>query len=267
MSRTLHRTVSRHQSAREVDLDSPEMLATVTDALMVPDANEWALRIRASLEKSVEAILETGDLLIQAKAALPHGQFEKMIESDLGWSPQTVRKFMAIARHPVLSDRARVRDLPASWGTLAELARLKPEPLEKAIAEGIVRSTMTRKDTSELVYRRPKRAKIEALRRQEEERLALRASPVKRTSTAPENPSPSTVLRCITEDMAALVGEVDVLRSRIAKTIASEIFSEDPGVEDLLTELGDELEAASYRLGGHYDDLAARCGLPTREQA
>ncbi len=307
MSDTVQRRESRRQRARVavVDLHSPEMLETVTDALMVPDASEWARRIRASLEKSVEAILETGRLLVEAKAALPHGQFEKMVEADLGWSPQTVRKFMAIARHPVLSDRAHVRVLPASWGTLAELARLKPEPLEKAIGEGIVRPTMTRKDTTELIYRRPQRAKIEALRaearaffesseeaadafamadateKQFEKAIAeakaegdLSSANVVRKLTKPK-PSPGNVLRGIAEDTVNLLGHIDALRARAAAALASGDFGKprrkvpvgDYQAAEILKDLGDDLELASDRVGGHYDDLAQRCGLPTREQA
>ena len=55
-------------------------------------------------EQFVEAIIEAwrstgpdhtfkvGDLLIKAKKALPHGQFEAMIESDLPFKPCTARR-------------------------------------------------------------------------------------------------------------------------------------------------------------------------------
>ena len=47
-----------------------------------------------------------------------------MIEADLPFSPQTARKLMAVANHPVLSNHAHVRVLPPSWGTLYELTKL-----------------------------------------------------------------------------------------------------------------------------------------------
>ncbi len=121
-----------------------------------PGTREWFVqRIRYRLLACVEAVLEIGETLIQAKADLPHGDFEAMVRDDLGWSPQTARKFMAIARHPVLSNRAHCARLPPSWGTLAELARVKPEMLEKAIGEGVVRPDMTRDDTRSVLYPKP----------------------------------------------------------------------------------------------------------------
>jgi hypothetical protein len=47
---------------------------------------------------------------------LPHGEFEATVKKHM--SPQTARKLMLIAKHPVISDRAHARDLPPSWYTL-----------------------------------------------------------------------------------------------------------------------------------------------------
>jgi len=112
---------------------------------------DFAQRIRARIVASVEAVLDVGTMLIDAKQTLAHGDFEKMVREDLEWSPQTARKFMAIASHPVLSNRAHVRDLPESWGTLSELARVQPHQLEEAIVRGDVRPGMRRRDAVHLV--------------------------------------------------------------------------------------------------------------------
>ena len=44
----------------------------------------WAVRIVGALRQSVEAILEAGRLLTEAKAALPHGAFTAMIVGSPG---------------------------------------------------------------------------------------------------------------------------------------------------------------------------------------
>jgi hypothetical protein len=53
-------------------------------------ANPWTTRILAALQESVAAILKVGHLLIEAKKDLPHGEFQKMVERDLPFSPRQV---------------------------------------------------------------------------------------------------------------------------------------------------------------------------------
>ena len=67
--------------------------------------DRYARRIRERLVQSVEAVLDVGRMVLEAKAELPHGEFEAMVRDDLGWSPQTARRFMTIGRHPVLSNQ------------------------------------------------------------------------------------------------------------------------------------------------------------------
>ena len=60
----------------------------------------WAERIRKATEKTIEAtrktvvagMIEIGKLLIEAKAALPHGEFTKMVECDLPFAPRTAQR-------------------------------------------------------------------------------------------------------------------------------------------------------------------------------
>jgi hypothetical protein len=61
---------------------------------------EWAAQITACWRTSVEAILEVGRLLAAAKTALPHGEFGKMIESELPFTDRTARMLMTIASEP-----------------------------------------------------------------------------------------------------------------------------------------------------------------------
>src|SRR5690349_19379128 len=72
-------------------------------------AAEYAKRITAAWLKSVESILETGRLLVEAKAALDHGQWLKMFSGmfergNVPFGVRTAQMLMAIAEHPVIGN-------------------------------------------------------------------------------------------------------------------------------------------------------------------
>jgi hypothetical protein len=113
------------------------------------DWQEWADRIGAAWRQMVGAIIETGRLLIEAKAALP-GQFESMVQLKLPFTPSTARRLMMIAANPVLSNRAHVHVLPPSWGTLYELTKLPAENLRAKIQDGSITPKLERKDVARL---------------------------------------------------------------------------------------------------------------------
>jgi hypothetical protein len=111
----------------------------------------WVHRINGAWQKSAEAIIETGSLLIEAKDDLKHGTFENMVRLELKFSPQTARMLMSIASNPTLSNRKHASDLPPSWYALYQLTKL-PEPLllEK-INDGTITPKTERKEIMELL--------------------------------------------------------------------------------------------------------------------
>jgi hypothetical protein len=115
------------------------------------DTRPWAKQICAAWQKTVENVVATSRLLIEAKGALPHGSFMAMIGTELPFSSRTAQRLMQIAEHPVLSDATHVSHLPASWGTLYELAQLPPQLLEQHIDDGVVHLKMERKDAQALL--------------------------------------------------------------------------------------------------------------------
>ena len=62
---------------------------------------EWTSLICSAWQKGVELILETGQMLIQAKEELEHGTFQNMVQLKLPFGSRTARRLMTIARHPV----------------------------------------------------------------------------------------------------------------------------------------------------------------------
>jgi Protein of unknown function (DUF3102) len=112
------------------------------------ERTQWAARISAAWQKSVDSIIETGRLLIEAKAALDHGQWGPMVESDLPFSRQTAHKLMKVADDARLSNVAHVRHLPPSWGTLYELTKLDDDTFDQKLRDGSINPEMQRKDVA-----------------------------------------------------------------------------------------------------------------------
>lgn len=108
----------------------------------------WASRIRRSWRESLEAVLATGQLLIDAKAALPHGSFAAMIEGDLPFGPRAAQRLMKIAGADHLANATHVSLLPPAWSTLYELARLPAEAFEAAAEAGKIRPDMERNEAA-----------------------------------------------------------------------------------------------------------------------
>jgi hypothetical protein len=124
------------------------------------DRHEHVRRITAAWQKTVANIVETGRLLIGAKDDIGYGGFEEMIRSgELPFKRGTAYALIAIAENRTLSDVQHVEQLPASWGTLYQLAMLPKRGLDLGalIAEGAVHPQMERKDVRALLPAPPKR--------------------------------------------------------------------------------------------------------------
>lgn len=153
-------------------------------------------KITKAWQKSVEGILEVGALLVQAKADLDHGEFEGMVRKCCPFSVRTARQLMQIASNPVLSNRQRVADLPASWGTLAELSRLEPDELKHAIGNHWVKPEMTRDD-------------VVSLRSRVKKALGKRVRDPRKTVASRPRPFASLLRAAIADDALEWLGSVD----------------------------------------------------------
>jgi N6-adenosine-specific RNA methylase IME4 len=106
----------------------------------------WAARIEAAWRSAVDGVLETGRLLAEAKANLPHGAFTAMIEADLPFKPSTAQRLMRIAADERLTNPAHVQHLPPHWGTLYELTKLSDQQFEAKLAAGDIHPEMERRE-------------------------------------------------------------------------------------------------------------------------
>lgn len=111
---------------------------------------------------TVKSIVKMGQLLIAAKAQLPHGEFVEMISTELPFKDRKAQTLMCIARHPVLANPQHVAALPASWGTLAVLERIPPQQLEPMIENGRVNAGTTRSDANRVLRERRRTVEAEA---------------------------------------------------------------------------------------------------------
>jgi phage N-6-adenine-methyltransferase len=120
-----------------------------TGEIVPVDRDGYREKINSMYQTASKIGCEIGRTLIEAKKKLNHGEFEAMIEEDLPFSPPTARRLMSIAKHPILSNRARGHDLPQSWRTQYELTKL-PEPvIEEKIESGELNPNTTRKEVSQ----------------------------------------------------------------------------------------------------------------------
>ena len=86
-------------------------------------ADEFVQLITARRTRAVENIVAIGQYLREAKEELDHGEFGPMLKR-IQFSEGTARKYMAIAAHPVISNRSNWNALPPSWTTLYQRTKL-----------------------------------------------------------------------------------------------------------------------------------------------
>jgi hypothetical protein len=121
---------------------------------VVTGRKEHAARINEAWQKSVDAVIETGLRIIDARDGLEHGDYIAMVENDLHFSRSMAFRFIAIASDKVLSNVAHVQRLPAAVGTLYDLTVIanKGFDLEAAIERGAIHPKMQRTDVKALLF-------------------------------------------------------------------------------------------------------------------
>jgi adenine-specific DNA-methyltransferase len=151
---------------------SDESNAIVSQVVGKKDPEYWADRIRKKLGESAQNVIDAGRLLIEAKAKVGHGNFERMfsdhddpVSDPLPFGGRTARRLMAVADEDCwLSKRTHASVLPASWMTLYELSRLPEDLATAAIEDGRINPAMERREARDLlgVDRKERRKAAEA---------------------------------------------------------------------------------------------------------
>ena len=114
------------------------------------ERTQWAARISVAWQQSVDSIIETGRLLLAAKAdpKMQHGEWGTMVESDLPFNRHTAHKLMQIAGDKRLTNVSQGKHLPPSWTTLYELTKLDDATFDQKLRDGFINPDMQRKDVA-----------------------------------------------------------------------------------------------------------------------
>jgi len=117
---------------------------------------EWVDKIQKVHAKTAAAIIELGQILIDAKQALDkHGQWMIMFErQELPFSLSLAERYMKIAGDHKLSKSANLQNLPSPVSVLYELSRLPDDVFDQAIADGKINPTTTRQEAVALGTKR-----------------------------------------------------------------------------------------------------------------
>lgn len=134
----LHQRMLPYSAERALaETDNPKL-----DKLVVQITDAW--------NRTVRTILETGRLLIEAKARVKHGEWEAFVAKRLPFHIRTAEKLIRIAEHPILSNPTHESLLPRSYVTLYELATMRESDLQEAFEQNEIFPEMTRSDASRL---------------------------------------------------------------------------------------------------------------------
>lgn len=97
------------------------------DMTIIPPADAspsvWAQAIKAAWRRGAQAIIETGRLLVEAKAALDHGQWLPMLE-EAGFSRRKAQRLMEIASDERFSNASILTLLPDEWTNVHALHKI-----------------------------------------------------------------------------------------------------------------------------------------------
>jgi hypothetical protein len=127
---------------------------------------KWRVKIIASWQKQVAAIVATGKLLKEAHDDLidVHGAWTNLVENELPFDRSMAYKLMAIAANPVLSNVSNLRRLPASVTALYDLHQIEPETLSRLLDEGQVNSRTGVRDAARIHREADESERSEAVR-------------------------------------------------------------------------------------------------------
>jgi hypothetical protein len=115
-------------------------------------ADLWAGRVRASMRKTFTGVLETGIILLQAKVALPHGQWLPML-GKARLKPRTAQVWMAVACNRRFANASPDSLLPPSATTLNLISRLPEDVYQRLLADGTINSTVSRTAIAGIIRR------------------------------------------------------------------------------------------------------------------
>ncbi|MBF0187024.1 MAG: DUF3102 domain-containing protein [Magnetococcales bacterium] len=132
-----------------------EVLTDVDNQELV---QQYAHRIQGAINRSedaaqayVEAIVDAGRAINEAKEQLPHGSFDDLLDDQLSISRSKAFKYRKIALDHRLSNVSPGKHLPPNWTILYELTKLSDVQFDHAVAAGKINPEMRREQARRLL--------------------------------------------------------------------------------------------------------------------
>lgn len=120
---------------------------------------EKAMCIRANLAGGRQAYLTAGQILLEAKEQLPHGQFMPWVEFEFGMGIDTAERMMGVARNPQLLDLPYDYDI----SILYLLSGAPPDASETLVEMSMQGKKVEVKDAMIVVAQSKFQAKVESI--------------------------------------------------------------------------------------------------------
>lgn len=121
---------------------------------------QFAEDIRRNWLNALEATVQVGRRLNEAKEKLPHGEYEAMVEQDLPFKPATARKLREVAAF-VDSGKVPLEQLPEAYSTVYAIATMPEERRQEALEQGVIRPEVTRRELER--FKEPLTIDVEAV--------------------------------------------------------------------------------------------------------
>lgn len=114
-----------------------------TTVVQLQTRQQYAREIAARWGEARDRFLTIGRYLIQAKATLPHGEFEDMVRNDLPFEVGVAFQLRAVAE-AVDSGKITLAELPRTYSVAYQIATLADEQLQLARARNLLRPDVPR---------------------------------------------------------------------------------------------------------------------------
>ena len=119
------------------------------------ELTEWRTRIESAWQKSVQSVIEVGNLVKQAKEQL--GVSYTLLETELPFSSTVAAFLIKIAENPVLSNPTYHARLPNGYNTLYYLASVDEKQLVEQLESGEITPNFTLASAKSLREALPKK--------------------------------------------------------------------------------------------------------------
>jgi N6-adenosine-specific RNA methylase IME4 len=136
----------------EVEGATVGAIGTATETALSTQTDFWAERVRASIRKTFASALETGTLLIEAKDALPRGQWLPMLKK-VGLHPRKAQMIMRVATDARFANASPDSHLPPCYTTLDAIRRLPEELYQRLLADGTINPAVTRAEIKAIIVK------------------------------------------------------------------------------------------------------------------